>query len=157
VSEILLHLADQLHRAAQGGAWHGPSLREALDGVDATSAAARPVASAHSIWELVRHLHGTYRLVLRRLEGDDAPLAPLEDWAVLPAPSEENWRVDVALVFELNARLQEAVRRFPVERLFDPLVAYPPYSAFTQFVGVTQHDLYHAGQIVLLKRMASGG
>ncbi len=51
-----------------------------------------------------------------------------------------------------NQKLREAVRNFPAERLDDPLVAEPPYTAYTQFIGVTQHNLYHAGQISLLKR-----
>lgn len=52
----------------------------------------------------------------------------------------------------LNEKLRQAVRDFPVERLDDPLVPEVPYSAYTQFIGVTQHNLYHAGQIALLKR-----
>ena len=48
--------------------------------------------------------------------------------------------------------LRQAVRDFPEERLDEPLVPEPPYTAYTQFIGVTQHNLYHAGQIALLKR-----
>jgi hypothetical protein len=49
------------------------------------------------------------------------------------------------------------VSLFPAARLFEPLIADPPYSAFTQFIGLTQHDLYHAGQIILLRRAGSHG
>ena len=152
MAPLVEHLADQLRRAAEGDAWHGPSLREALDGIDAVEASQRPIPSAHTIWELVVHLRGTYALVLRRLGGSDAPLLPIEDWPPVATPSEEHWQRDIASLFALDRQLQEAVLRFPVERLFEPLVANPPYSAITQFIGVTQHNLYHVGQIILLRR-----
>lgn len=145
-------LDDQLRRSMEGDAWHGPSVREALDGIRANEALQHPIAGAHSCWGLVLHLCGSYRLVIRRLDGDAAPLLPHEDWPAVPEPSNENWQRDVASLYALNARLRAAVRQFPAERLFEPLVPEPTYTAFTQFVGLTQHDLYHAGQIVLLKR-----
>ena len=69
-------LEEQLRRAHEGEAWHGPSLLEALAGVSAEQAAARPIAGAHSIWELVLHLGSDYSLVLRRLSGDGRQLTP---------------------------------------------------------------------------------
>ena len=53
---------------------------------------------------------------------------------------------------KLNQELRQAVRVFPEARLDEPLVSEVPYSAYTQFIGITQHNLYHAGQIALLKR-----
>jgi len=149
---IIEALVDQLRRSMEGVAWHGPSVREALDGIGAADAARHPISGAHSCWELVLHLCGSYQLVLRRLDGDASQLLPHEDWPEVPPPTDENWERDVASLYALNDRLRDAVSRFPVDRLFEPIVAEPPYSAFTQFVGLTQHDLYHAGQIVLLKR-----
>jgi ketosteroid isomerase-like protein len=145
-------LGDQLRRSMEGEAWHGPSVREALAGISAADAARHPIPGAHGCWELVLHLCGSYRLVLRRLEGVSAPFLPDEDWPAVPPATEENWQRDVASLHALNVRLRSAVRSFPPDRLFEPIVADPPYPAFTQFVGLTQHDLYHAGQIVLLKR-----
>ena len=145
-------LEEQLRRALEGEAWHGPSVLESLAGVSAEDAAARPVASAHSIWELVLHLGGTYGLVLRRLSGDGRQLTPAEDWPTCPSATEENWRKTVDEVTRLDRELREKVREFPEERLDQPLVIESPYTAYTQFIGVTQHNLYHAGQIALLKR-----
>jgi hypothetical protein len=150
--ELIDALEDQLRRSMQGEAWHGPSVREALDGIQAGDAAQHPIPGAHSCWELVLHLSGSYQLVLRRLEGNAAPFLPQEDWPAVPTPSDEHWRRDVQSLYALNARLRAAIRDFPRERLFEPLVADPPFPAFTQFIGLTQHDLYHAGQMVLLKR-----
>jgi uncharacterized damage-inducible protein DinB len=152
MTEIRQALADQLGRTAHGEAWHGPSVRETLTGVTAAEAVRHPIRGAHSIWELVLHLSGAYDLVLRRIEGDGSPLTPAEDWPMLLEPTDENWQRAIARYHAVNARMREAILRFPIERLFEPIVENPPYSAFTQFVGLTQHDLFHAGQIMLLKR-----
>jgi uncharacterized damage-inducible protein DinB len=148
-------IADQLRRALEGDAWHGPAVLELLHGVSADAAASHPIRGAHSIWELVLHLAATYRLVLRRVQGDDAPLSPEEDWASAPAPTEERWRDAVDALRSLNVEARRIVAAFPSERLDQPLVDSPPYTAWVQFVGLTQHDLYHAGQIALLKRAMS--
>lgn len=148
----LSRLETQLARALAGEAWHGPSVLETLADVTAAQAAAQPIPGAHSIWELVLHLGGTYDLVLRRLGGDGRQMTEAEDWPTVPAPTEENWREAVATLQQLNEKLRQAVQAFPAERLDEPLVPEAPYTAYTQFIGVTQHNLYHAGQIALLKK-----
>jgi uncharacterized damage-inducible protein DinB len=125
MADEIARLVDQLQRSFEGPAWHGPAVLEALQGVSAEAAHAHPVAGAHSIWELALHLGGTYRLVLRRLRGDGAQLAPEEDWPAVPPPSAEAWSATVRALHELS---------------------------LTQFAGVPQHDLYHAGQVAVLKR-----
>jgi DinB superfamily len=101
---------------------------------------------------LVLHLSGTYRLVLRRLEGDGRQMTPDEDWPPTPAPTAAAWQDAIRVLRELNERLRKEVLRFDADGLDRPLVAEPPYTAYTQFIGITQHDLYHAGQIAILKR-----
>ena len=149
-------LDEQLRRALEGEAWHGPSVLESLAGLSAAQAADHPIAGAHSIWELVLHLASDYDLVLRRLAGDGRQLTAAEDWPACPASTEENWQQTVQELTMLNEKLRQAVRGFPDERLDEPLVPEVPYSAYTQFIGVTQHNLYHAGQIALLKRAMAG-
>ena len=145
-------IQEQLRCAFEGGAWHGPAVLELLDGITAAQASAHPIAGAHSIWELVLHLGGTYGLVLRRLRGDGLQLAPAEDWPPSPAPTAANWRAAVGALRDLNAELRRALAGFDATRLDHPLVEGVPYPAYVQFIGLTQHDLYHAGQIALLKR-----
>jgi uncharacterized damage-inducible protein DinB len=157
VQAELSRLEEQLGRALAGEAWHGPSVLEALEGVSAEQAAAHPIAGAHSIWELVLHLCGTYGLVMRRLGGDGRQLAEFEDWPPVPEPSAENWSASIRLLEKLNEDLRHAVKSFPEERLDQPLVVESPYTAYTQFIGVTQHNLYHAGQIALLKKALGTG
>jgi uncharacterized damage-inducible protein DinB len=153
----LSRLEGQLGRALEGEAWHGPSVLEALEGVSAEQAAAHPIDGAHCIWELVLHLCGTYGLVLRRLGGDGRQLTESEDWPPVPKPSAENWSASIRALRQLNEELRRAVKSFPVERLDQPLVSEVSYTAYTQFIGITQHDLYHAGQIALLKKALGAG
>jgi len=145
-------LDEQLRRTLEGEAWHGPSVLESLAGVSAAQAASHPVAGAHSIWELVLHLVSDYDLVLRRLAGDGRPLTAAEDWPACPPPTEDNWQRTVQEIRKANEKLRQAVRDFPAERLDDRLVPQSPHTAHAQFIGVTQHNLYHAGQIALLRR-----
>ena len=148
-------LEEQLRRALEGEAWHGPSVLETLAGLSAAQAASHPIAGAHSIWELVLHLGSDYDLILRRLAGDGHQLTAAEDWPACPASTEENWQQALQGLKLQNKELRQAVRNFPLERLDDPLVPEVPYTAYTQFIGVTQHNLYHAGQIAMLRRALS--
>src|SRR6476646_4904545 len=119
-------LDDQLRRALEGEAWHGPAVLELLAGVSAAQAASHPISGAHSIWELVLHIASDYDLVLRRLSGDGRELTAAEDWTVCPASTEENWRHTVEERERLSEKLRRAVRVFPVERLDDRLVPESP-------------------------------
>jgi len=143
-------LADQIQRAFWGESWHGPSVREVLAGVPAEDAAAHPIAGAHSIWEIVLHMTGGYSLVLGRIRGERTQLSPEEAWPPVPRASSDAWRETQHTLEQLNQQIQRAVRAFPPERLSAGLGS--EYSAYTQFCGAPQHDLYHAGQIVILKK-----
>ena len=145
-------LEEQLRRVLEGEAWHGPSVLELVADLSAAQAASHPIAGAHSIWELVLHITTDYDLVLRRLAGDGQPLTLAEGWPECPAATDENWQQTLAELKRLNKKLRQEVLAFPVERLDEFLVPEVPYTAYTQFAGVTQHNLYHAGQIALLKR-----
>jgi uncharacterized damage-inducible protein DinB len=152
MSTELERLESQLKRSFEGEAWHGPSVLEALEDITPEAAYAHPVAGAHSVWELVLHLSATYRLVLRRLHGDNAQLTPTEDWPLVPSPTPSSWREAVSSLQELNKQVRGAVLRFDPQQLEQPLPAGSPHTAYTQFIGITQHDLYHAGQIAILRK-----
>lgn len=143
-------IADQISRAFRGESWHGPSVTEVLAGVSAEDAAAHPVPGAHSIWEIVLHMTGGYKLVLGRVRGDEAQFTPEDEWPPVATRTAEAWRESQHVLEQLNQELVSAVRVFPAERLSHKLGS--DYSAFTQFAGAPQHDLYHAGQIVVLKK-----
>ncbi len=152
----LPRLHGRLRRSFEGDVWHGPSVLEALEGVSAAQAAAHPLDGVHSIWEIVLHLAGTYDLVLRRLHGDGRQMTDAEDWPLVPETTADNWTEAIIVLKRLNEDLRRAVAGFPEDRLDRQLVPEVPYSAYTQFIGMTQHNLYHAGQIVMLKKVLLG-
>jgi len=100
----------------------------------------------------VLHIRSDYDLALRLLSGDRTTLTASEAWPACPAPSDANWKHTVLELARLNERLRQAMSDFPDERLDDLLVAGDSDTAYTLFSGVTQHNLYHAGQIALLKQ-----
>lgn len=146
-------IADQLQRAFEGEAWHGPSLRELLADLPAAAAAARPLRGAHSIWEIVLHLTGWHDAVHRRLQGEPVKEPDTGDWPTPSVPSEEAWTSAVAALEHSHRELLEAVAALDESRLDEPVV--PGFSSvYVTLHGVVQHDLYHAGQIALLKKAA---
>jgi uncharacterized damage-inducible protein DinB len=154
VSEVD-RIVDQLDRALDGPAWHGPSIMRALHGVGATEAAARPVADRHSIWELVGHLSAWTREVIGRLEGRrPRDLPPDENFPAAAEVDEAHWRRAVADLRAAHGELRRLVEDLPPERL-DEALPDPdgePWTVYATLHGLIQHDLYHAGQIALLRR-----
>jgi uncharacterized damage-inducible protein DinB len=151
VSRIL----DQLHRAYEGPAWHGPALREILVGVTYQTAAQRPIPDAHTIWELVLHITVWISVPTRRIEGAGIPtLSPDQDWPSAPEPTDSSWRQALDQLAQAQRDLEEAVRTLTDDRLREKVLGDVPYSIYTMLHGVVQHNLYHAGQIALLKKAA---
>jgi uncharacterized damage-inducible protein DinB len=150
-------IADQLRRAFSGDAWHGDSLFEILDGVTAAQAAARPIKNAHSIWELVLHIAAWDGAVGRRLGGEAVALSDEQNFPPVKDASESAWRRALEHVRQVHGQLVAAVADFPDERLDEKVPgkdAEPGwYNFYYMLHGVAQHELYHAGQIALLKKM----
>jgi uncharacterized damage-inducible protein DinB len=148
-------IADQLRRAFDGNAWHGDSVFEILEGVAAAQAAAHPIKNAHSIWELVLHIAAWDGAVLRRLGGAAVELSDAENFPPVTGASETAWRAALAEVRRVHAKLIAAVAALPDSRL-DQIVPGKKgahYTFYYMLHGVVQHELYHAGQITLLKKM----
>jgi len=145
-------IADQLRRAHEGGAWHGPAVDELLKGVTAAQAAARHVEGAHSIWELVAHVEAWERAILRRLGGDAAQIYQTEeDWPSLPDTSEEAWAAARRKLKETYVALREAVLELDDAELDEPIL--PNMSTrYVSLHGAVQHTLYHAGQIAVVRK-----
>ncbi|HVT14781.1 MAG TPA: DinB family protein [Thermoanaerobaculia bacterium] len=149
-------LADQLERSFRGGAWHGLAVAETLAGVDDAVAAARPIAGAHSIWEIVHHLTAWNEVPRRRIDGERLQNLPSErDWPPVVNASAEGWRKALAALEETHAALHARVLDLADGQLDDPVVGSDP-TVRGMLLGVLQHNAYHAGQIALL-RQAPGG
>jgi uncharacterized damage-inducible protein DinB len=146
-------ILDQLRRAYEGQAWHGPSVREVLAGVTAAQAHARPLANAHSIWELVQHIAVWESVGRRRLEGDRAQIdiSSPEDWPPPDDTSEEAWEQAKAALDRGHQAFVEAIQRVPESRLDSPIFDGMS-TVYVTLHGVIQHDLYHAGQMAMLKK-----
>jgi DinB superfamily len=147
-------LADQIRRASEGEAWHGDSLREILRDVNATQAAARPIPDAHTTWELVLHITAWDKVVLTRTGRTAAMPTDDENFPKVKDSSEAAWRVAKEQLWKTHDQLVKAVAGFPDARLMErvPGKTHDYYNFFYMFSGIVQHELYHAGQIALLKK-----
>ena len=152
---LLLDLCDQ---AFNRQAWHGTGLWGSLRGLTPHEALWRPGRGRHNIWEIVLHAAYWKYIVRRRLTRDVALAFPRpgSNWPALPAaPDGRAWRRDVALLREQHRLLRVVIARFPAARLG----AKGWRSTWTNaqhVYGIASHDLYHAGQIQLLKALRRG-
>lgn len=149
----------ELRRMYEGNAWHGPALLDVLRGVSATQAAARPVPGAHSIHELTHHVAAWIGEVNARLlggtpgdpaDGDFPPQGTIIDDAA--------WKATLERLAARQAAILETVAAFDPSRLqaaVNPTKPEDPAHPRTFYAlvhGLVQHNAYHAGQIMLLRR-----
>ncbi|MBV9507422.1 MAG: DinB family protein [Acidobacteriia bacterium] len=151
-----LRIVDQLRRAFTGDAWHGPSVRESLDGIAAEQAHHRALPEAHTVWEMVLHMNSWVSVAFESIRG--APMPQLdawpEDWPAVEDTSEPAWAAAKQHLHQSGERLTEAIQEFADANLQN-VVPGRTYDFYFLFHGIVQHSLYHAGQIVLLKRAIS--
>ena len=154
MSSESVRIADQLRRAFNGEAWHGPSVREVLEGVTAAAASEHPVAGAHSIWELALHIEAWVE-VSRQATGGIAMPSPIRQEMDWPAAGEGSnaWTDAKNRLFATAERFAKTVEAFTEGRLRET-VPGRDFDFYFLFHGVVQHSLYHAGQIALLKKAA---
>jgi len=148
-------IGDQFRRAFDGQAWHGPSVMAILEGVTAAQAAAQPIPGAHSIWELTQHIRAWESACLRRLSGDPAQLSDEEDWQPVNDTSEAAWQKTKQDLRETHQQLLQAIAALDESRLDQPIISNASFNSSSVYVtlhGGVQHDLYHAGQIAILKK-----
>jgi hypothetical protein len=144
-------IADQLKRSLEGEAWHGPALGELLVGVNAKQAAAKQLAGAHSIWEIVLHIISSEEVVCDRLEGSLTVLSPDEDWPRVGETRDEAWTRTVEMLSNVHEKLQRLVLKVSESSLDQPVVKGAS-STYVTLHGIVQHNIYHSGQIALLKK-----
>jgi len=130
--------------------WHGPNLRQSLKGVTASQAAWRPAPGRHNIWELALHSAYWKYAVRRRIEGGKRGSFAMKGSNFFARPengkaTEAAWHADLALLEREHQALEAAIRRV----LKNP----PAKKLLPALYGVSFHDIYHAGQIRLLRRL----
>src|SRR5262245_5128565 len=153
--EQLLQIIDQ---AYDRKSWHGTNLKGSIRRVSAAQAAWRAAPGHHNIWELVVHAAYWKYAARRRLLGEKRGSFTLHgsNWFARPEAGrqdEASWRADVALLGREHRLLREAIAAFPARQLHRR--AGSSVSPFALISGVAAHDLYHAGQIQLLKKQGS--
>ena len=145
-------IADQLRCAFEGSAWHGPAVLELLSDIDATTAASHPMPEAHSIWELVLHITAWDGAVNRRIVTRKAvTLNDAQNFPKVKDKSRAAWKETIALLKTTHKELVKTVAALPDSRLTDR-VPGKNYNVYFMLHGVAQHELYHAGQIAILKK-----
>ena len=142
-------ILDQLNAAYGGEAWHGPALRQLLEDVTAEEAKAHPIEGLHSILELVVHVTATMDMVSTRLAGTPRELTTEEDWSDVTRSS---WPAALEELDHAESRVCDAVARLAPEDL-DRIVVDKSYTTYVMVHGVIEHNLYHAGQIAILKKV----
>src|SRR5512142_940174 len=150
---ILLSLYD---RAYDRRSWHGPNFRGSLRGLSARAAAWRPGPDRHNVWEIAVHAAYWKYVVLRALTGGKRGAFGRKgsNWFVLPSDSSEGaWKADLALLDATHRALREAIRKVDAGTL-DRQLPGKKTTRGELISGAAAHDLYHAGQIQLIKRMA---
>ncbi|MGA9406645.1 MAG: DinB family protein [Bacteroidota bacterium] len=149
---VLLQLIDESYEKR---AWHGANLRGSMKGLRIEQVAWRPAATRHNIWEIVVHCAYWKYIVRRRLLEEKKGKFPLKgsNWFKRPVEATEKaWRTDLALLEETHRSLREAIGGLKPS----DLNKNPSGSKWTNLQtisGIASHDVYHAGQIQLLKRM----
>jgi hypothetical protein len=145
-------IAGQLDKALHGEAWHGPSWREVLDGVSRQAALRRPIPEAHTIAEIVLHTASWHDIVRERMEGGVPQVTEARDWPDGSLRNDAAWKAAKARLFATGKALRSAIARFPAGKLHKQR----PGTSGTWYdlaLGQLQHDLYHAGQVAVLRKV----
>lgn len=144
-------IADQLRRAFYGEAWHGPAMMELLNDVDAATASAHPIVNVHSIWELLLHVEVWDNAALVRLTGKKWQPKGDDNFPPVKISTSAEWRKAVASAKRIHDTLVKTVGKLSETRLLDR-VPGKKYNFSHMLHGIAQHELYHAGQIAILKK-----
>ncbi len=147
--ELLELLLANLDAAYQKHGWHGPTLRNAIRGLSAEDVSWRPAKGRHNIWELTAHAAYWKYAARRRLSGGKRGAFPLKGSNWIPTPAqidEKSWQELIRLLDEEHRLLREVIASLGDAELRDRKKLRVIY-------GVAAHDIYHTGQIQLVKKM----
>ena len=144
-------IVDQLRRAFEGEAWHGPSVLEALEGVTWKKALLKPIRKGHSIWELVLHMAAWEDVVRRRLLGESPDITDEQNWPEVKDPSGAGWTRALGVLRAGHTKLRETAAGIS-DSLLDQSPTGKHSTRYVLLHGIIQHDIYHAGQISILKK-----
>ena len=151
MSEVA-RLADLLQSTFEGTPWHGDSVQAILKGVTAAHAVQKPMPNAHSIWELVLHMAIWKDVARWRLELSERQPTDEENFPFVADTSSAAWERAKQRLVQAHRALCDAVAQMPENRLSEEIPAGGGLAHYARLHGVIHHDLYHAGQIAILKK-----
>lgn len=146
-SRLLLTLLDEGYERKT---WHGPNLKQSLKGVSAKQAAWRPGAGRHNIWEVALHAAYWKYAVRRRIEGGKRGSFALKGSNFFARPEKSK---GTEAAWNADKKLLEREHRAMVAAIAGALRSARSDKYLRQLYGVAFHDIYHAGQIRLLRRL----
>jgi len=147
IDRILTHYDQVLN----GDAWHGDAMWRILDDISPEAAAARPLPTTHTIWEIVMHMMFWEDVATRRFAGERAGLVEERNFPPMPGATDENWQQTLDELRASNHSFREALARFDTARLGN-LSAAGKRTFYDEAHGLIEHHIYHLGQIAMLKK-----
>ena len=141
----------QLTASMEGNAWHGPAVFELLNDINDEEASQRPLRDAHNIFEITAHIITWQKAGIRRIGGDTASISEKEDWPFSNDTTIDQWESTLLELKTVYYNLKKEIMNFPIDRL-DEIPAGLNHNYYTLFHGIIQHNIYHAGQIAILKK-----
>jgi len=151
-------LRDRLMTVWAGDPWHGSSSKKILEDITASEALQRPLAGAQSIWECTLHLVAWTEEVTSRLSGAPAKAPARGDWSAMSDPSPAAWSATLAELKAARLALLAAIEKSHEEDLYTQILKpsdgtpSPPMTRAQTISGLVDHDIYHLGQIAMLKK-----
>jgi uncharacterized damage-inducible protein DinB len=152
---LISRIGDMLNSSFHGGAWYGPSVLEALKGLTPQEASFKP-PTVHTIAELIYHMTSWRLFAIKRLQGDNQYLIDDEKKNFGSNPKVDSFELET-LIMELSLSQDELLKELSKreDEFLDEIVPGSEYSFYTLIHGVIQHDIYHTGQIILIKKLAA--
>jgi uncharacterized damage-inducible protein DinB len=142
-----------LYETYEGNPWHGLPVKQVLQGINAQQAARRISLNTHTIWELVRHMAAWRNFAFQKIAGDKSfdILNSEQDWPSIKSSDESNWQIDLQVLDNRQQQLLQAINTMDDQDL-ENVVYGREYTFYILLHGIIQHDLYHTGQMALLKK-----
>jgi uncharacterized damage-inducible protein DinB len=152
---LVTRIINLLNAGFHGGAWHGPSLLEAVKSITPKEASFK-TPTVHTAAELIYHITSWRIFCLKKIQGDEDYLIDDDKKNFGSAPKVDQFELET-LLMELSLSHDELVKELQSkdDDFLNEIVPGTEYDNYTLIHGIIQHDIYHTGQIILLKKMAN--
>lgn len=160
MNAVIGKLITELEKAVNGDPWYGASLKKILSDVSCEQAVIKHTENIHSIAEITHHVCGWIEEVLSRIEGNESKDPARGDWKEINDLNEAEWNDLKYSLFTAHSNLISRVKIFPFTK-FEEHVGKEKIKELgtgisyrEMLVGLMEHNIYHGGQIALLKKLS---